>query len=130
MKLEISIPNNGTQNGTVGDLVTGLKSGKYRFSEGNSKNGGKHGLWIDQIEDGKKTRSWLVAVYQQYDNVDFPIPGFENLYNLYFRDGYPQMFFTPAAWQAIESVGQQWCDDLNAKIESEEVPEIAMIRIA
>ena len=123
--MEIKIKKIGNGRGTIGWLAAGLENGTIKITEGKRKNG-KHGLWLDEFADGKKTDSWFLAGLDPYDNDGYmghPIQ-YESYYN---PDG--QHCWTAACGRVIEDIAQQWIDEMNEAIEAEEEISVKIIRV-
>lgn len=127
MEIKIKIKNVGMMTGTVGDLVRGLDSGDYFFSEGI--NEGRVGLWMKSKKGGL---SQCVAIFNPYKLTGGEICNYDPMrFGLSQTvDAGDRKIWTGAAWNAIVRVAQQWCDERNRELEAEQVPDIHLVRVS
>jgi len=120
MKIIINIKDCGESAGTVGDLVRGLESGKYRFEEKRHASDGAVGLWL--VSDNGKLNQNVAG---------FNLPGFNP-----FRYQLGECFefdkrdiWTDSAWETIRKVALQWTRNKNAEIDSEKPANLHLLEI-
>lgn len=124
--MEIKIKKCGNTRGTIGWLARGLENGSLKITEGKRKNG-KHGLWLTEHgPENKKTDEWFLAGLDPYDNDGYM--GHPIRYESY---GNPDGFhcWTEACGRVLDSIVEQWIDEMNAAIEEEDPIEIKIIRV-
>jgi len=124
--MEITIKKIGNTWGTVGWLAKGLENGTIKISEGKRKNG-KHGLWLSEVKENKKD-SYFLAGFDVYDNDGYM--GYPMKYELYDGNGEVDALKigTPACNRTLQSITEQWVEEMNETLEKEEEITVKLIR--
>jgi hypothetical protein len=119
--MEIKLKKIGNTRGTIGWLTEGLTNGSILISEGKGESDGYHGLWLKETKDGEKSHSEFLAGF----NVFGAGPAKYSLWPEFDSD----RVFTPSARKAIINAAQEWVDEMNEALETEETIEIKIIRV-
>ena len=126
--MDIKIKKNDWNIGTIGWLSKGLESGEIKISEGTLKSNGNHGLWLTG-PDG--LRQYL-ASYNYYNISDAELRGSE-AYTVGCGssdgDSCRIGIWTDAAWEIVQDIAQQWCDECQKIRDNDQSPEIGVITI-
>ncbi len=122
--MQITIKKNGRMQGTIGWLAKKLEKGELFLEEGNLKSNGNHGLWL---KDTTNNFAQFLAAFNQYgvkghDCVDIK-------YDIANEYEDREQCWTDAAWKVLMEIAQEWCDEMNEIIDSEEEPSIKIVRV-
>ncbi|MFA4871309.1 MAG: hypothetical protein WC623_24130 [Pedobacter sp.] len=123
--MNITVKRIGYNIGTVGWLAQGLEDGSITIFEGVTQQSKHHGLWIES-----KASKDILAVFNQYG---LTAGEYENadqycLYD-YAEKGGRENLYTPACWETLENIAQQWCDGCNAERERDTSTEVKIRRV-